>query len=72
LPNSKYKGLIEDGLIDLMTALGSIILMHKDANVVERDVEFIRHLENTDGLFMYETKEDKIRHSVGASTVPSQ
>jgi len=53
------KGSMVVPSIDLMTVLGTVILMHKDADVVKRDVDFIRHLEEVNGIFMYESKVDK-------------
>merc|ERR1719410_2783576 len=41
---------------DLLTSVGSIILMHMDASVVERDLDFVRYMEKINGFFAYETK----------------
>jgi hypothetical protein len=35
-----------DYTVDLFTGIGSVILMHKDPGVLERDIEFIRHMES--------------------------
>lgn len=45
-----------DYTIDLFTGIGSAILLHQDKNVLERDLNFIRYLEEINGLFVYETK----------------
>ena len=45
-----------DYTIDLFTGIGSVILMHKEEKVLKRDVEFIRYMEEINGLFEYETK----------------
>lgn len=34
-----------DYTVDLFTGIGSVILMHKDLQVLKRDIEFIRHME---------------------------
>ena len=45
-----------DYTIDLFTGIGSAILLHHDKNVLERDLAFIRYLEEINGIFVYETK----------------
>ena len=45
-----------DYTIDLATCIGSVILMHKDKEVIERDVNFIRYMEQINGLLVLETK----------------
>ena len=35
-----------DHTVDLFTGIGSVILMHKDPNVLKKDIEFIRHMES--------------------------
>jgi hypothetical protein len=39
---------------DLETAAGSVILMHPDPQVVQRDVDRIRYLETSHGLFVFQ------------------
>lgn len=45
-----------DYTVDLFTGIGSAILLHHDKNVLQRDLDFIRYLEEINGLFVYETK----------------
>jgi hypothetical protein len=40
--------------IDLVTCIGSVILMHSDQAVLEKDITTIRHLEENNELFEYE------------------
>ncbi len=50
-----------DFTIDLFTGIGSVILMHKDPEVVKRDSEFIRYMEEINGLFDYEPHTEDLR-----------
>lgn len=50
-----------DYTIDLFTGIGSVILMHKDENVLQRDIDFIRYMETINGLFVYETKLENLK-----------
>jgi hypothetical protein len=43
--------------IDLITSPGCIILMNDDNGALQKDLEFIRFLEDINGLFVYETEE---------------
>jgi biotin carboxylase len=47
-------GVEVDYTTDLFTGIGSVILMHKDADVVKKDIEFIRDLEKTNMMFELE------------------
>jgi hypothetical protein len=51
--------------IDLITCVGSVILMNKDKAVLQRDVEFIRYIEKINGLFMFETKAENLQRPRG-------
>ena len=44
-----------DYTVDLFTGIGSVILMHPDQSVVEKDVARIREMEKENQLFEYET-----------------
>jgi len=55
--------------IDLFTCIGSVILMHSDPAVVKRDHDFIRYLEEINGLFMYESKIENLKRPRGEQTV---
>jgi len=50
-----------DYTIDLFTGIGSVILMHHDADVLKRDIDFIRYMETINGLFVYETKLENLK-----------
>jgi hypothetical protein len=39
--------------IDLMTAIGVVVLMHEDSGKVQRDLAFIRHMEKINGFFTF-------------------
>ncbi len=39
---------------DLITAIGSVTIKHADAEIVKRDIQFIRLLEQINGFFVYE------------------
>ena len=56
-----------DYTIDLFTGIGSVILMHKEEKVLQRDVEFIRYMEEINGLFEYETKLESLARPRGDS-----
>ena len=43
-----------DYTVDLFTGIGSVILMHRDPEILESDVNFIRKLERDNALFEYE------------------
>lgn len=71
-----------DYTVDLITGVGSVILLHEDAEVVKRDIQFVRYLEEINGLFVYETKLENLkrprgddillRSSSAVDTVPSK
>jgi biotin carboxylase len=41
---------------DLITCIGQMVVMHPDADIVKRDIEFIRLMEQINGFFVYETQ----------------
>lgn len=45
-----------DYTIDLISSPGCCILMNKDDAVLKKDLDFIRYLEEINGLFIYETR----------------
>merc|ERR1712224_888777 len=47
--------------IDLMSAIGTVVVMHPDPKVVQEDLSFIRHMEKINGFFTF--KENKIESS---------
>jgi biotin carboxylase len=54
-----------DYTVDLFTGIGSVILMHKDRDVLNRDIDFIRYMETINGLFVYETKLENLKRPRG-------
>jgi hypothetical protein len=48
------KGTKVDYTIDLFTGIGSVILMHHDKEILEKDLNTIRQLEKDNALFEYE------------------
>ena len=45
--------------IDLMSAIGTIVVMHPDPEVVQRDLAFIRHMEVINGFFTFKEEKDE-------------
>lgn len=45
--------------IDLMSAIGTIVVMHPDPEVVQRDLAFIRHMEIINGFFTFKEEKDE-------------
>jgi biotin carboxylase len=54
-----------DYTVDLFTGIGSVILMHKDPAVLDRDIDFVRYMETINGLFVYETKLENLKRPRG-------
>ena len=50
-----------DYTTDLITCVGSVILMHPDEEVLKKDIEFIRYMEEFNGMFNYETKLENLK-----------
>jgi Phosphoribosylglycinamide synthetase, ATP-grasp (A) domain len=61
-----------DYTIDLMTGIGSVMLMHPDAEVINRDTEFIRYMEKFNGIFQYETKLENLKRPRGETVLLEQ
>jgi len=72
LETSMKVGSEVDYTVDLITATGSIILMHEDDAVVRRDVDFIRYLEKINAIFIYETKLENLKRPRGSDIVLDQ
>jgi hypothetical protein len=53
--------------IDLITSPGCCVIMHQDAAVLQKDLDFIRHLEEINGLFIYETKGESLARPTAAT-----
>lgn len=53
--------------VDLVTCPGCVILMHDDEKVLQKDVDFIRYLEEINGLFVYETKGESLARPTAAT-----
>jgi biotin carboxylase len=58
-----------DYTTDLVTGIGSAILMHEDPQVLQKDVDFIRYLEEINGFFTYETRLEALKRPRGDSYV---
>lgn len=58
-----------DYTIDLFTGIGSVILIHEDKEVLQKDIQFIRYLEEINGLFMYETKLENLKRPRGEQII---
>jgi len=65
----KSKENVVDYTIDLITGIGSVILMHKDPKVVKRDIDFVRYLEDINGFFVYETKLENLQRPRGDAVI---
>jgi len=59
-------GSFVDYTVDLLTGIGSVILMHSDKEVLDRDIEFIRYMEKINGVFVYETKLENLKRPRGS------
>jgi biotin carboxylase len=55
--------------VDLFNCIGSVILMHENPEVVQRDHDFIRYLEEINALFEYESKMENLKRPRGEQTV---
>lgn len=56
LETSVAPGSAVEYTVDSTTSVGTVLLLHHDASVVERDAAFIRTLQEIHGLFNLETK----------------
>ena len=54
---------------DLVTCIGSVILMHPDEQVLKKDIAFVRYMEEINGLFTYETKLENLKRPTADSHV---
>jgi biotin carboxylase len=69
LESSVKPGVQVEYTVDLVTCTGSVILMHPDREVLNRDIEFIRHMERINGIFMFETKLENLKRPRGDDIV---
>ena len=53
--------------VDLITSPGCVLLMNDDNSVLQKDIEFIRYLEDINGLFVYETKGESLARPTTAT-----
>merc|ERR1719253_2513395 len=53
--------------VDLVTCPGSLVLMNHDKEVLQKDLDFIRYLEEINGLFVYETKGESLARPTAAT-----
>jgi len=63
--SSFQKGSDVDYTVDLITCIGSVILMHPDPEVLQRDIDFLRHMEKINGFFVYESKTANLKRPRG-------
>lgn len=63
------KGSKVEHTIDLFTGIGSVILMNPDESILKKDVEFIRYMEDINGIFDYETKSANLKRPTGDAVV---
>ena len=54
-------GSFVERTVDLMTGIGSVILMHSDKNILDADIKKIREMEKNNELFEYERSGAMIR-----------
>lgn len=59
------EGSYVDYTIDLATGIGSVILINKDKATLEKDLNFIRYMEEFNGLFVYESKLEPLKRPRG-------
>lgn len=50
-------GSVVTETVDLMSAIGSLVVMHPNSDVVKKDIEFIRHMETINGFFRFKEEE---------------
>jgi hypothetical protein len=53
--------------VDLITCPASLVLMNHDKDVLQKDLDFIRYLEEINGLFTYETKGESLARPTAAT-----
>ena len=53
--------------VDLITSPGCVVLMNEDEKVLQKDLDFIRYLEEINGLFVYETKGESLARPTAAT-----
>lgn len=58
--------------VDLFTGIGSVILMHPDADVLKRDIDFIRYMEDFNGIFSFESKLENLKRPRGDAVMLDQ
>eukprot|EP00934_Nitzschia_sp_Nitz4_P008718 Nitzschia sp. Nitz4//scaffold4_size323378//113963//117664//NITZ4_000649-RA/size323378-snap-gene-0.451-mRNA-1//-1//CDS//3329553366//8708//frame0 len=61
-----------DYTVDLLTVIGSVVVMHKDPDVVKRDIELMRYLDSINAQFVYETKLENLKRPQGDAIVLGQ
>jgi len=53
--------------VDLITSPGCVVLMNDNDKVLQKDLEFIRYMEEINGLFVYETKGESLARPTAAT-----
>jgi len=69
LESGVHAGSEVEYTVDLLTCIGSVILLHPDPEVLKRDIEFLRTLETINGFFVYETKLENLKRPTANSYV---
>jgi len=58
--------------IDLITSVGSVIVYHENPTIVQEDLQFIRYIENMNGLFVFEHDEKENDDGINDCTSPNE
>ena len=53
--------------VDLITSPGCVVLMNDDPTILQKDLDFIRYMEEINGLFIYETKGESLARPTAAT-----
>ena len=53
--------------VDLITSPGCVVLMNDDPAILQKDLDFIRYMEEINGLFIYETKGESLARPTAAT-----
>lgn len=53
--------------VDLITCPGCVVLMNDNKEELEKDINFLRYLEQINGLFVYETKGESLARPTAAT-----
>ena len=65
MESSVVVGSKVDYTVDLATSLGRVILVHSDKATLQRDIDFLRHMEKINGFCVYEARQENLVHPRG-------